>query len=122
MTVYTYDSSLDDMKPPVTSTGALGWMKSNLFNGWFNSILTILVVAYFLKPYHPFSSGLSSTAIGCPPEPVAVRAGCLLVRRNSQSSIYHFWVLSPRSAMAATFGHGDPCVAAFLQPKPKPLE
>jgi general L-amino acid transport system permease protein len=36
-----------EMKPPVTSVGVVGWMKSNLFNGWFNSILT-LVTLYFL--------------------------------------------------------------------------
>lgn len=35
------------MKPPVTEVGMIGWMKSNLFNGWFNSILT-LVVLYLL--------------------------------------------------------------------------
>lgn len=35
------------MKPPVTEVGVIGWMKANLFNGWFNSILT-LVVLYLL--------------------------------------------------------------------------
>jgi general L-amino acid transport system permease protein len=35
------------MKPPVTEVGMIGWMKANLFNGWFNSILT-LVVLYLL--------------------------------------------------------------------------
>lgn len=54
MTVYTYDSSLDEMKPPVTSTGVLGWMRSNLFNGWFNSLLTVLVVALLFKTVPPF--------------------------------------------------------------------
>jgi general L-amino acid transport system permease protein len=54
MTVYTYDSSVDDMKPPAASTGVLGWMKSNLFNGWFNSILTIVVVAVLSKTVPPF--------------------------------------------------------------------
>ncbi|MBT8357821.1 MAG: amino acid ABC transporter permease [Desulfobacterales bacterium] len=35
------------LKPPVTSVGVIGWIKGNLFNGWFNSILTI-VILYFL--------------------------------------------------------------------------
>lgn len=35
------------MKPPVTEVGVIGWMKANLFNGWFNSVLT-LVVLYLL--------------------------------------------------------------------------
>lgn len=31
----------------MTNIGVIGWMKANLFNGWFNSILTLLV-AYLL--------------------------------------------------------------------------
>ena len=30
-----------ELRPPVTSVGVIGWIKSNLFNGIFNSILTI---------------------------------------------------------------------------------
>lgn len=36
-----------EIRPPVTEVGVIGWMRGNLFNGWFNSILTI-VFAYFL--------------------------------------------------------------------------
>ncbi|MCP3892517.1 MAG: amino acid ABC transporter permease [Desulfobulbaceae bacterium] len=36
-----------EIKPPVTEVGIIGWMKANLFNGWFNSVLT-LVFAYVL--------------------------------------------------------------------------
>ncbi len=45
--------SYDDLKPPVTSVGAIGWMKANLFNNWFNSILTIVVMAVLLKTVPP---------------------------------------------------------------------
>lgn len=31
-----------DLPPPPGTTGAVGWMKNNLFDGWVNSILTIL--------------------------------------------------------------------------------
>lgn len=31
-----------EIKPPVTNVGVIGWMRANLFNGWFNSILTLL--------------------------------------------------------------------------------
>ena len=31
--------------PPRRSTGALGWLRANLFNSVFNSILTLLAVA-----------------------------------------------------------------------------
>ena len=40
-------SQADSVKPPKTSIGVLGWVKANLFNGYFNSILT-LVTLYFL--------------------------------------------------------------------------
>jgi His/Glu/Gln/Arg/opine family amino acid ABC transporter permease subunit len=35
------------IKPPVTQVGVIGWVRINLFKGWFNSILT-LIAAYFL--------------------------------------------------------------------------
>jgi general L-amino acid transport system permease protein len=39
--------STDDVKPPVTSVGVIGWARANLFNNIFNSILT-MVVLYIL--------------------------------------------------------------------------
>lgn len=38
----TLEKSAPAEKPPVTSIGAVGWLRANLFNSWFNSILTIL--------------------------------------------------------------------------------
>lgn len=43
-----------DIKPPVTSVGAIGWMRANLFNSWLNSVLTVLVVAGLGKTVPPF--------------------------------------------------------------------
>ena len=37
----------NSIRPPATSIGVIGWMRANLFNGWLNSILT-LVVGYLL--------------------------------------------------------------------------
>jgi len=34
----------DDLKPPISQTGIIGWARHNLFNGWFNSVLTILIL------------------------------------------------------------------------------
>lgn len=34
----------DTLKPPVASVGVLGWLRKNLFNGWLNSILTIVAL------------------------------------------------------------------------------
>lgn len=30
--------------PPVASTGVLGWLRANLFNTWYNSLLTLLIL------------------------------------------------------------------------------
>ena len=40
-------NTAEEIRPPLTNIGVIGWMKANLFNGWFNSILTLLV-AYLL--------------------------------------------------------------------------
>ena len=47
MEAYVQEKPVEELKPPVTSVGAIGWVKANLFNGWFNSLLTI-VTLFFL--------------------------------------------------------------------------
>ena len=42
----------EEIKPPVTSVGVIGWIKSNLFDGWFNSFLT-LIILYVLWKFIP---------------------------------------------------------------------
>jgi general L-amino acid transport system permease protein len=44
----------DVLRPPVASVGALGWMRKNLFNSIFNSILTLLTLYFLLKVLPPF--------------------------------------------------------------------
>lgn len=46
--------AIQKMKPPVVHRGAIGWLKENLFNGVFNSILTLVFVAFLLKFVPPF--------------------------------------------------------------------
>jgi len=36
--------SRDVIKPPPANTGVSGWMRANLFNGWFSTLLTLAVV------------------------------------------------------------------------------
>ncbi len=40
-------SGCEDIKPPVTQVGVVGWIRANLFKGWLNSILTLITI-YFL--------------------------------------------------------------------------
>ena len=42
------------LKPPLTESGILGWIKHNLFNGYFNSILTILILLVAWQLIPPF--------------------------------------------------------------------
>ena len=42
------------IKPPVTSVGVLGWIRANLFNSWFNSILTLITLFIMWKIIPPF--------------------------------------------------------------------
>jgi len=34
----------DEIKPPVTHVGVVGWIRTNLFKGWFNSLLTVITI------------------------------------------------------------------------------
>jgi general L-amino acid transport system permease protein len=54
MTVHTYDDSIDQIKPPVSSVGVVGWCKRNLFDGWFNSVLTIIILVLMVQIVPPF--------------------------------------------------------------------
>jgi general L-amino acid transport system permease protein len=53
MEAFVQQKSAEVLKPPVTSVGAVGWIKSNLFNGWFNSLLTIVMLYFFWKIIPP---------------------------------------------------------------------
>ncbi|MBW2177965.1 MAG: amino acid ABC transporter permease [Deltaproteobacteria bacterium] len=44
----------ETIKPPTTSVGAIGWIKANLFNSLFNSILTLLTLLLLWKIIPPF--------------------------------------------------------------------
>jgi len=39
---YVRETPAEALPPPSTAVGAIGWMRANLFNGWFNTILTLV--------------------------------------------------------------------------------
>lgn len=41
-------------RPPGTRVGVLRWLRANLFNTWYNSILTLLILWLFYKVIPPF--------------------------------------------------------------------
>jgi len=44
----------EEIKPPVVAVGVIGWIKTNLFNGWFNSLLTLVTLFVLWKTIPPF--------------------------------------------------------------------
>lgn len=48
--------SREFLKPPVTEVGVLGWLRSNLFNTWYNSLITILTLLVLWQLVPPFFS------------------------------------------------------------------
>jgi len=43
---YVRETMISEQEPPATETGVIGWMRENLFSGWFNTILTLLSIAF----------------------------------------------------------------------------
>ncbi len=41
-------------KPPIIKISVLAWIKANLFNGWFNSLLTLVTLYLLWKVVPPF--------------------------------------------------------------------
>ena len=44
MEAYVQEKPVEELEPPVTSVGVIGWVRSNLLSSWFNSFLTIITV------------------------------------------------------------------------------
>ena len=43
---YVRTEMVPEKDPPASTTGVIGWMRENLFSGWFNSILTVLAAVF----------------------------------------------------------------------------
>src|SRR5512143_2099159 len=43
----------EQLKPPITSVGFIGWVRGNLFNGYLNSMLTIATLLFLWKTVPP---------------------------------------------------------------------
>jgi general L-amino acid transport system permease protein len=46
----------EEIKPPVVAVGVIGWIRTNLFNGWFNSLLTLVTFYLLWKTIPTFVS------------------------------------------------------------------
>lgn len=48
------ESPSEQIKPPVAHVGFIGWCRTNLFNGWFNSLLTLVTLYILWQVIPPF--------------------------------------------------------------------
>jgi len=61
-TITDTDTSLNiflskpDRHAPIQASGVIGWLRLNLFNGWFNSILTVFCLCFLWKTLPPVIS------------------------------------------------------------------
>jgi general L-amino acid transport system permease protein len=53
MDTLTKTIDVDHIRPPVTSVGVIGWIRANLFNSVFNSILTLVTLFLLGKVVPP---------------------------------------------------------------------
>ena len=44
MNAPAHNPSQSSIKPPVVEVGVIGWVRTNLFSGWFNSLLTLVTL------------------------------------------------------------------------------
>jgi general L-amino acid transport system permease protein len=45
--------AVETIKPPITQVGVVGWIRTNLFKGWLNSILTLITIYFLWKIVPP---------------------------------------------------------------------
>jgi general L-amino acid transport system permease protein len=82
------------LKPPVTSVGIIGWVRANLFNGVFNSILTIVTLFLLWQTVPPLvrwafiDSAWHTTGAGCRE---ATGACWSIIYRNFRFIIFGFY-------------------------------
>ena len=43
----------ETIKPPMEGSGPAGWMRANLFNTWYNSLLTVVIVTVLFLAFKP---------------------------------------------------------------------
>lgn len=64
---------LPDRPAPRQTVGAIGWLRSNLFDGWFNALITVVALGFLWKTVPPLLSWAIFDAIwtggssACPP-------------------------------------------------------
>src|SRR3712207_5309713 len=51
-------------RPPALTLGPIGWLRAHLFNTWYNSLLTILVIWLAISVLPPLFRWLVTNSVG----------------------------------------------------------
>lgn len=81
--------------PPRSQRGVLGWMRANLFNGWFNTILTLLALYLLIETVPPLVRWLFIDAVWGLVEPE--------VCRQAEGACWSFVRLKHRQILFGTY-------------------
>ncbi len=100
-----------DVKPPVVDVGIIGWVRTNLFNGYLNSFLTLIALFACIQIIPPFIKWALINAFWTAPGAVCQEAGdgaCWsVVFTNFRYIIFGFYPLDqhwrPFTAMIILF-------------------
>ena len=119
----TTTSPREEIRPPVTDVGMLGWLKHHLFNGFFNSIATLVILGLLLKFVPQFIQWafIDSVWFSSGEECHAASGACWsVVTQNIRFNIFGYY---PVRTPVATAGSDDhPGVHAHLQPRLEQVE
>jgi general L-amino acid transport system permease protein len=101
----------EEVRPPVTQIGVIGWVRYNLFNGVFNSILTLVTLFFLWKVVPPLfrwafiDSAWTTTGEGCRQ---AAGACWSIISKNFRFILFGFYPYEqqwrPFLAMMILFG------------------
>ncbi len=67
------NEAVPEDRPPLLETGPLGWLRRNLFNGWFNSLLTLALLWVLVQIVPPLLDWLVFEAVGLDATPAVCR-------------------------------------------------
>ncbi len=77
------------MEPPKNTIGIIGWLRKNLFNGWFNSLLTIIFLWIVFTVLYAALKWVFVTADWTV---IVVNLRLLLVGQYPQDQIFRVWL------------------------------
>ena len=114
------------LKPPATTVGFVGWMRQNLFNGWFNTLLTLFslyLIWLFVLPLVQFliidAVWTGTSREDCLAERVGRPVGACwpFVRAKFTQLVYGFYPWDQHWRVDITFALGAVLLIPLLIPR-----